>query len=983
MTDIAGIETRSRSRSKTPGLLSNENGDSKGAKKVPSISLIEEEEDVIEVSSQPSQRPKRQRRSAKNVQSDTSGDAQLETVVSNSKQSKNTVTAATTTTTTIIQTSKQTINGTEEKSEESTSVKTTTHTTSNNDAPEIPESQSIFNNIFNAIKTSTPILSTKRTKRTTHENSSLTGNVDFNLHPAYKEYKEAGEYWNKFPKTDYTYSELSPHRRELGSGIVAMPNMSRKSLDKYQNRIEAMIQQNPTEESFIRRKFLSNMSYQKKSADLQYDSADEVDVSDLYKNLSARRNSQKNVFSRFIMFIVGVFSSSYSNLKRRVTYGSKQHLSYTPIKRHHQQGFLRSVYNFAQRFVLLCISKLYLFVSTILCLDTWLLYTRSENTHQNHKRKRFLIGLLVLLPLMLFGALLLSEDNNIITTKNYRIERLNYLTQYFSGVSLPSIPHFNFGWILSPLFYLGALFRGFVSYSTTKQPDFKLDEEKFNVLLKHINEYVDNTIQEKLKLSNDILINQVNDRLVFTIANHLNDALKQYEYHLTTKDVELIVNQIKVQLNNDLDEKEKSILAKISLNNQENIEKIKSIASVSMRQQQSTATQNIDLDKIIAMILESNKLSIFLDDHIATILNSDVEKIKSDIVGKFAVYNDELNRIKIEQTSISDDLIRFKRENDEAMKSILMKITDKFATFSDFSSIDLSVRKSLLNILGLKNPEIGDEALLKEWIENTFVAKSYLEQHLQKLELKLDEAFSKQVDKNAGIFMEDVNEKLKNQIKILVEQKNEELKSTNLNIVGGGLTEADVIKIVKDILAIYDADKTGLVDYSLESAGGEIISTRCTENYRTKSAEISIFGIPIWYPRNTPRTVISPTIAPGECWAFQGFPGFLVIKLSNLIKVTGFTVEHIPQSNAPNNVIDSAPNNFSVWGLTSEFDKNPILFGNYFYSASKDAPSLQYFPVQNKEIEQPHQFVELVIESNHGNTKYTCLYRFRVHGEIN
>lgn len=503
----------------------------------------------------------------------------------------------------------------------------------------------------------------------------------------------------------------------------------------------------------------------------------------------------------------------------------------------------------------------------------------------------------------------MSEDNNIIATKNYRLERLNHLTQYFSDVSLPSIPHLNFGWILTPLFSLGALFRGLLfSDSTSKQPNFNLDEEKFNILLKHINDYVDNTIQEKLKLNNDIMINQVNDRLVITIANHLKDALKQYEYHLTTKDVEVIVNQIKVQLNNDLDEKEKNILAKISLSNQENIEKIKSIASVSMNsQQKNTDAQNIDLDKIIAMILESNKLTSLLDDRINIIQNSDVEKIKFEIERKFAIYNDELNRLEIGQTSIFDDLVRFKRENDEAMKSILIRIDDKFSTFSDYSSIDLSVRKSLLNIL-------SDEAsLLKEWLEKTFVAKSYLEQHLQNLELKINEAFSQQVDKNTGIFMEDINEKLKSQIKILIEQKNEELKSTNLNVHGGILSEVDVIKIVKDVLAVYDADKTGLVDYSLESAGGEIISTRCTENYRTKSAEISIFGIPIWYPTNTPRTVISPTVAVGSCWAFKGFPGYIVIKLSNLIKVTGFTVEHIPKSNAPNNVIDSAPNNFTVW----------------------------------------------------------------------
>lgn len=49
----------------------------------------------------------------------------------------------------------------------------------------------------------------------------------------------------------------------------------------------------------------------------------------------------------------------------------------------------------------------------------------------------------------------------------------------------------------------------------------------------------------------------------------------------------------------------------------------------------------------------------------------------------------------------------------------------------------------------------------------------------------------------------------------------------------------------------------------------------CTETYHTKSAQISIFGIPLWYPTNTPRIAISPAVQPGQCWAFQGFPGFL------------------------------------------------------------------------------------------------------------
>lgn len=42
---------------------------------------------------------------------------------------------------------------------------------------------------------------------------------------------------SKYPKTDYTYSHLSPHRREIRPGIIAMPNMSRRSLDHHHERV--------------------------------------------------------------------------------------------------------------------------------------------------------------------------------------------------------------------------------------------------------------------------------------------------------------------------------------------------------------------------------------------------------------------------------------------------------------------------------------------------------------------------------------------------------------------------------------------------------------------------------------------------------------------------------------------------------------------------------------------------------------------------
>lgn len=43
--------------------------------------------------------------------------------------------------------------------------------------------------------------------------------------------------------------------------------------------------------------------------------------------------------------------------------------------------------------------------------------------------------------------------------------------------------------------------------------------------------------------------------------------------------------------------------------------------------------------------------------------------------------------------------------------------------------------------------------------------------------------------------------------------------------------------------------------------------------------------------------------------------------------------------------------------------------------------TLQYFPVLHPTSEH-YNMVELEILSNHGNPNYTCLYRIRVHGEM-
>ncbi|XP_025419059.1 uncharacterized protein LOC112689519 isoform X2 [Sipha flava] len=182
---------------------------------------------------------------------------------------------------------------------------------------------------------------------------------------------------------------------------------------------------------------------------------------------------------------------------------------------------------------------------------------------------------------------------------------------------------------------------------------------------------------------------------------------------------------------------------------------------------------------------------------------------------------------------------------------------------------------------------------------------------------------------------------------------------------------------MKSTLSIYDADKTGMVDYALESAGATVLGTRCTQT-KPSTAALTMFGIPLWFISNGPRLAIQPGVNPGQCWAFIGAKGFLVLKLSKTIQVTGFTIEHLPRSLSENGQIKSAPKDFSIWGLKHETDSNGKLLGKYQFKV--DGPSLQYF--SSVGTENVFSIVELRIESNHGHEEYTCLYRIRVHGDL-
>uniref|UniRef100_A0A9J8C4K8 Sad1 and UNC84 domain containing 1b n=1 Tax=Cyprinus carpio carpio TaxID=630221 RepID=A0A9J8C4K8_CYPCA len=193
-----------------------------------------------------------------------------------------------------------------------------------------------------------------------------------------------------------------------------------------------------------------------------------------------------------------------------------------------------------------------------------------------------------------------------------------------------------------------------------------------------------------------------------------------------------------------------------------------------------------------------------------------------------------------------------------------------------------------------------------------------------------------------------------------------------------GMSEEQVQLIVQRALKLYSEDRTGQVDYALESGGGSILSTRCSETYETKTALMSLFGIPLWYFSQSPRVIIQPDMYPGNCWAFKGSQGYLVIRLSLSVIPTSFCLEHISKSLSPSGNISSAPRRFSVFGLDDEYQEEGKLLGDYTYQ--EDGESLQIFPVLEKN-DKAFQIIEMRVLSNWGHPEYTCLYRFRVHGK--
>ena len=158
------------------------------------------------------------------------------------------------------------------------------------------------------------------------------------------------------------------------------------------------------------------------------------------------------------------------------------------------------------------------------------------------------------------------------------------------------------------------------------------------------------------------------------------------------------------------------------------------------------------------------------------------------------------------------------------------------------------------------------------------------------------------------------------------------------------------------------------------------------------SAKLRFYGHP-------PEAALNPTYpqnALGQCWAFEAGRGplqpeddadntvgryaTLTINLAEPVQIKSVTMEHAPRDLTP--TPETAIRDFRVIGYEdTDADGTPIPLGSFQYEI--DGPRmLQDFEVESEHNEALHlmKSITLAIDSNWG-ADYSCLYRFRVHGD--
>ena len=257
--------------------------------------------------------------------------------------------------------------------------------------------------------------------------------------------------------------------------------------------------------------------------------------------------------------------------------------------------------------------------------------------------------------------------------------------------------------------------------------------------------------------------------------------------------------------------------------------------------------------------------------------------------------------------------------------------------------------------------------------------------------------------------------------------KARDLDGRSLNGVMHHLVDSAVSTITQDILA--------KPDFALHSGGARIIPslTSPTFELRPQSLGSQMIGLVTgngYAIGRPPITALHHEMQNGHCWPFAGGEGQLGVALASPVFLEEVTIDHVAKSIAFD--MRSAPRQMEVWGLvegkdniarvrawkeglaarkeaeqngesTAAYDQDGsggsdhsevvypktlpkypeyIRLANFTYNIHSPS-NVQTFPVmpEIRELGVDFGIVVLRVLNNWGREDFTCLYRFRVHGQ--
>uniref|UniRef100_A0A2I3TDE1 Sperm associated antigen 4 n=1 Tax=Pan troglodytes TaxID=9598 RepID=A0A2I3TDE1_PANTR len=183
-------------------------------------------------------------------------------------------------------------------------------------------------------------------------------------------------------------------------------------------------------------------------------------------------------------------------------------------------------------------------------------------------------------------------------------------------------------------------------------------------------------------------------------------------------------------------------------------------------------------------------------------------------------------------------------------------------------------------------------------------------------------------------------------------------------------------RVAKLVFQRLNEDFVRKPDYALSSVGASIDLQKTSHDYADRNTAYFWNRFSFWNYARPPTVILEPHVFPGNCWAFEGDQGQVVIQLPGRVQLSDITLQHPPPSVEHTGGANSAPRDFAVFGL-QVYDETEVSLGKFTFDVEKS--EIQTFHLQN---DPPAAFpkVKIQILSNWGHPRFTCLYRVRAHG---